>query len=146
VLNADGRVAEGFHWNDPADQRNVHDVLVSEGIRFGPDRRADASQRLKAADLADLIGEVVEPTPPEDERGLDWQWKRLLRYLRHFYEAPGGRLPEDGLRALAIQEGYDPRGIAGFYQGAASLRREGSYRVLTDAGRQLYEENRYRLD
>jgi hypothetical protein len=45
-----------------------------------------------------------------------------------------------------VQEGYDPRGVAGFYQGTASLRRDGTDRVLTEAGRQFYEENRHHLD
>jgi len=71
--------------------------------------------------------------------------QRMLRYLRHFYDAPEGRLHKDDARALAIKEGYDTRGVAGFYQGTASLQRDGSFRVLTEAGRQLYEENRHRL-
>jgi alkylated DNA nucleotide flippase Atl1 len=147
VLTADGRVADGFHWDDPSDLREVHSVLESEGIHFSPDRRADASQRLEADDLAEiLMGEVVPPASPEDDHGHDWQWRRMLRYLNHFYDAPEGRLHEDIARGLAVQEGYDPRGVAGFYQGTASLRREGSFRVITDAGRQVYEENRYRLD
>jgi uncharacterized protein with ParB-like and HNH nuclease domain/alkylated DNA nucleotide flippase Atl1 len=146
VLNTDGRVAEGFRWSDPADNRNVHEVLQSEGVRFGPDSRADPSQRLRADELAGLIGDVVEPIPAEEDREYGWRMQRLLRYLRHFYQAPESRLHEADARALAIQEGYDPRGVAGFYQGTASLRREGAYRVLTDAGRQLYEENRHRLE
>ena len=49
-------------------------------------------------------------------------------------------------RDLAVQEGYDPRGVAGFYQGTASLRKDGDYRVLTEAGRQLFDDyNRHRL-
>jgi alkylated DNA nucleotide flippase Atl1 len=146
VLNADGRVSESFRWSDPADTRDVHSVLKAEGVRFGSDRRADPSQRLRADDLAGLIGEVVEPVPPEEDREYGWRMQRLLRYLRHFYDAPAGRLHEDVARTLAIQEGYDPRGVAGFYQGTASLRRDGSFRVITDAGRLVYEENRYRLD
>lgn len=146
VLKAGGRVADAFRWSDPADARDIHEVLEVEGVRFGPDRRADPSQRLRADDLAALIGEVVEPVPAEEDREYGWRMQRMLRYLRHFYEAPEGRLHEDDARALAIQEGYDPRGVAGFYQGTASLRKDGSFRVLTDAGRELYEENRHRLD
>jgi hypothetical protein len=71
----------------------------------------------------------------------------MLRYLRHFYDAPGGRINQADARRLAAEEGYDPRGTAGFYQGAgASLRTEGADRVITDAGRQLYEEKRHVLD
>jgi alkylated DNA nucleotide flippase Atl1 len=146
VLNAEGRVAEAFRWSEPTDTRDIHEVLQSEGICFGADRRADPSQRLRADDLADLIGDVIEPVPAEEDREYGWRMQRLLRYLRHYYNAPERRLHKDAARALAIQEGYDPRGVAGFYQGTASLRREGSFRVLTDAGRQLYEENRHRLE
>jgi len=146
VLNADGRVAAGFYWPDPDDKRDVHQVLQSEGVRFGPDMRADPEQRLSADELAGLIGDVLEPVPPAEAADYAWRLKRSLRYLRHFYEAPGGRLHEDLARSLAKQEGYDPRGVAGFYQGTGSLRAEGSYRILTDVGRQWYEENRHQLD
>lgn len=146
VLNADRRVADAFRWGDPADTRDIHEVLQAEGIRLGPDRRADSAQRLRSDELADLIGEVLVPVPAEEDRQFGWRMQRTLRYLRHFYEAQEGRLHEDIARALAVQEGYDPRGVAGFYQGTASLRRDGAFRVLTDAGRQFYEENRHRLD
>jgi alkylated DNA nucleotide flippase Atl1 len=146
VLTADGRVAGAFRWSDPADTRDVNEVLKDEGIRFGPDLRADQSQRLRSEELADLIDEVLEPIPPEEERQYGWRMLRLLRYLRHFYDAPNGRLHEDAARALSIEEGYDPRGVAGFYQGTASLRKEGQSRMLTEAGRRLYEENRHQLD
>jgi uncharacterized protein with ParB-like and HNH nuclease domain/alkylated DNA nucleotide flippase Atl1 len=146
VLNADGSVADGFRWIDPADTRDIHEVLRAEGVRIGPDGRADPSQRLAGDDLAALIGEVVEPVPAEEDRHYGWRIQRSLRYLRHFYDAPDRRLHEDSARALAVQEGYDPRGVAGFYQGTASLRREGPFRVLTDAGRQFYEDNRHQLD
>lgn len=148
VLTADGRVADGFRWSDPEDDRNVHEVLRDEGVSFDSDQRADQSQRLRGEDLADLIGEAVEPIVAEEEREYGWRLARMLRYLRylrHFHEAPDGRLHESTARDLAIQEGYDPRGVAGFYQGNASLRKEGEYRVLTDAGREFYEENRHHL-
>jgi alkylated DNA nucleotide flippase Atl1 len=146
VLKADGRVAEEFRWTDPADTRDIHDVLAAEGIRFGADRRADPSQRLRAEELAGLIDDVWEPPPKDGDHPHGWRIQRTLRYLKHFYEAPDGRLPEEAARDLSVQEGYDPRGVAGFYQGTASLRREGTDRVLTEAGRQYYEENRHHLD
>lgn len=138
-------MAEAFRWSDPNDRRDVHEVLEAEGVRFDAGRRADPGQRLRSDDLADLIGEAIEPITPEEDREYGWRMLRLLRYLRHFYDAPGGRHHYSVARELAIQEGYDPRGVAGFYQGTASLRKDGDYRVLTDAGRQLYEDNRYRL-
>jgi alkylated DNA nucleotide flippase Atl1 len=116
VLNAEGRIAEAFRWSDPVDTRDINEVLQSEGIHFGPDRRADPSQRLRADELAGLIGEVIEPVPAEEDREYGWRMQRLLRYLRHFYDAPESRLHDDDARALAIQEGYDPRGVAGFYR------------------------------
>ncbi len=146
VLTSEGRVAEGFRWSDPRDHRDVREVLVTEGIRFRADGRAELAQRLRSDDLADLTGEAIEPITPEEDREYGWRMLRLLRYLRHFYEAPGRRLHYEVARDLAIQEGYDPRGVAGFYQGAASLRKEGDFRVLTDAGGQLYEDNRHRLN
>jgi uncharacterized protein with ParB-like and HNH nuclease domain/alkylated DNA nucleotide flippase Atl1 len=146
VLNADGRVASGFYWPDANDKRDVHQVLQAEGVRFGPNMHADPELHLGAEELAGLIGDVQEPVPPAEAADYTWRLKRSLRYLRHFYEAPEGRLNEDVARSLAKQEGYDPRGVAGFYQGTASLRAEGSYRILTDAGRQWFEENRHHLD
>jgi uncharacterized protein with ParB-like and HNH nuclease domain/alkylated DNA nucleotide flippase Atl1 len=146
VLTSEGRVAEAFRWSDPADDRDIHAVLETEGVRFGPDTRAAPSQRLRSDDLADLIGEAIEPLTAEEDREYGWRMLRLLRYLKHFYEAPGGRLHHTAARDLAIQEGYDPRGVAGFYQGTASLRKDGEVRVLTEAGRQLYEDNRHRLE
>lgn len=146
VLTADGRVADNFHWTDPTDTREIHDVLKAEGVRFRPDHTADPSQRLHAEELAALAGDVIEHVPPEEGRQHDWRLQRLLRYLRHFYDAPERRLAQDDARALALKEGYDPRGVAGFYQGTPSLRIDGAFRVLTDSGRQYYEDNRHRLN
>jgi alkylated DNA nucleotide flippase Atl1 len=146
VLNAEGRAAAAFRWSDPADTRDVYEVLKAEGVRFGPDGRADPSQRLRADDLADLVGEVVEAVAPDEDREHGWRMRRLLRYLRHFYEAAEGRLHRDAARDLAVKEGYDPRGVAGFYQGTPSLRKDGQFRVLTETGRKLFEENRNQLD
>jgi len=146
VLKSDGRVSADFRWTDLNDHRDVHDVLAADGVRFDADQRADQAERLRADDLAALIGEVIEPLPEDEDRHYGWRLERTLRYIRHFYEASDGRIDEERARALAVQEGYDPRGVAGFYQGTASLRREGSDRVLTEAGRQFYEENRHHLE
>lgn len=148
VLTAEGKVSPGFHWDDPEDERNIHEVLAAEGIEFGADGRAASAQRLRANDLAALIAAVLGSEGGEDEAEADYGWRfvRQLRYLRAFYEAQDSRLHEDQARALALEEGYDPRGVAGFYVGAnAKLRRVGEYRVLTDAGRHLFEENRHLL-
>jgi alkylated DNA nucleotide flippase Atl1 len=145
VLTADGMVSPGFQWTDPEDHRDVHQVLRADGVRFDHEGHADPAQRLSAEDLADLISDVLEPLPAEEDREYGWRKRRALRYLRHFYEAPDMRLHEDEARALAVQEGYDTRGTAGFYQGTASLRRDDRFRVLTDAGREFFEDNRHLL-
>lgn len=140
VLSLDGSVSDGFRWPDAEDDRDVFEVLKAEGVKLGADNRADPGQRLGPEALAGLINEIFEGT------STDWSWKRLLRYLRHFVEAPDNRLTEDEARSLAIQEGYSPGGVAGFYRGNGSLTVDGSFRLLTQGGKQLYEENKYRLD
>jgi uncharacterized protein with ParB-like and HNH nuclease domain/alkylated DNA nucleotide flippase Atl1 len=146
VLTSSGRVSEGVRWVDPDDARDIREVLRAEGIRFDETGRADPDQRLRAEDLAQLIGEIAELAPEED-REYGWRRRRWLRYIRHFYESPDGRLHMDDARKLAVSEGYDPRGVAGFYQGEnAALSKQGSYRVLTQAGREYFEEHRYLID
>jgi uncharacterized protein with ParB-like and HNH nuclease domain/alkylated DNA nucleotide flippase Atl1 len=146
VLSSSGRVAEGFRWLDPEDDRDIREVLRAEGVRFDDKGRADSSQRLRADDLAGLIGEMVE-SPAEEDREYGWRRRRWLRYIRHFYMSPEERLHEDEARALAVREGYDPRGVAGFYQGeSAALMKDGHDRVLTEAGREYFEEHRHLID
>lgn len=48
VLNAAGRPAAGFRWTDPTETRGQREVLEAEGVRFGPDGRADPGQRVNA--------------------------------------------------------------------------------------------------
>ena len=55
VLNAEGKVAEGFRWSG-VDLGDVHKVLGAEGVGFSPAGVADPTQRLSADDLADLLG------------------------------------------------------------------------------------------
>ena len=50
VLDANGRVSEGFQWGDPEDRRDPAKVLAEEGIGF-IDGRADPDARLDAAAL-----------------------------------------------------------------------------------------------
>ncbi|GAA2155337.1 DUF262 domain-containing protein [Actinomadura napierensis] len=75
VLTSEGRPAKGFHWHDPDDDRDVHDVLAKEGITFDESGRADLAQRISAAELAELLGlpgaedmqapEIVDVDPGE---------------------------------------------------------------------------------
>ena len=61
VLDFQGRVAEGFKWNDPERDLPAHDVLLAEGIVFDAEGRADPAQRLNALGLAQLIAAEFDP-------------------------------------------------------------------------------------
>ena len=50
----DGRLADGFAWADPDDDRDPSEVLKVEGIRF-IDGLADPEQRLVTEDLLALL-------------------------------------------------------------------------------------------
>lgn len=54
VLTSDGRVATGFAWSDPNDDRKPVDLLVEEGVRL-VGGVADSEQRLDSEALAMLI-------------------------------------------------------------------------------------------
>lgn len=54
VLTWDGRIAEGFAWTDPTDNRNPLDVLETEGVRF-TQGAADSEQKLATEDLLVLL-------------------------------------------------------------------------------------------
>ncbi len=92
------------------------------------------------------VPEANESVISQRDREPNWWMLRILSYLKHFYEAPDNRLHHVEAKKLAVQEGYDPRGIAGFYRTLAKLRKDGDYRVLTDAGREMYLSNRHQLD
>lgn len=55
ILTYNGTIPAGFRWTDPNDRRDPESVLRSEGVNF-PNGRADAGQRLKAAELQALAG------------------------------------------------------------------------------------------
>ena len=56
VLNADGRVSEGFYWGDPSDSRDPVEVLRAEGVSLDTDGRADPASRLDARALRERSG------------------------------------------------------------------------------------------
>ena len=56
VLNADGQVAEGFHWGDSSDTRDPIEVLRAEGVSMDADGRGDPAGRLDARALAKRSG------------------------------------------------------------------------------------------
>jgi alkylated DNA nucleotide flippase Atl1 len=68
VLDAHGRVADGFRWPSADDTRDVREVLEAEGVKFGSDGVADHSQRLRAYDLAQLVPYDLDPEEMEDLR------------------------------------------------------------------------------
>lgn len=57
VLGADGRIAAGFAWSDPADRRLPGDVLEAEGVRFASGV-ADPTQQLGTEQLASLLADT----------------------------------------------------------------------------------------
>jgi alkylated DNA nucleotide flippase Atl1 len=58
VLTWDGRLAEGFAWTDPDDDRDPRDVLEAEGIHF-IGVAAEPEQKLAVEDLLALLGETA---------------------------------------------------------------------------------------
>ena len=56
VLNADGRVSEGFYWGDPSDSRDPVEVLRAEGVSLDADGRADPASRLDPHALRERSG------------------------------------------------------------------------------------------
>lgn len=71
------------------------------------------------------------------------QWvaeaKKAWTFLKAVEEA-GGRLRPEQLSIIARKNGYDPRGLGGFYTGNGSLRRDDPYRVLTEVGRRYVRQ------
>ncbi len=86
VLNAEGKVADGFRWGSD-DQGDVRTLLTADGIHFTITGAADPAQRLTSDDLALLVadaegepeevGEVARPVP-----GGQATQTRAARFLR----------------------------------------------------------------
>lgn len=58
-MNVAGRVAPGFHWIDPDDDRDIRTVLETEGLVFDEDGRAVSERRMTAADLQERIANAM---------------------------------------------------------------------------------------
>lgn len=56
VLTHEGRIADGFRWADPNDDRDPALLLTADGVRLDGGR-ADAAQRLSSDELTDLLGD-----------------------------------------------------------------------------------------
>lgn len=59
VLTSDGRVSPGFRWPDGVDLGSPQELLTREGITFDTSGRANPTHRLRAAELAVLMGRDV---------------------------------------------------------------------------------------
>ena len=130
---------------------------VAASNQWGQDeilKRADELADRAIAIWPGPVAVVDVPGVPETDESVitqrdhepNWYMLRISRFLKHFYEAPDNRLHYAEVKRLAVQEGYKPQGIAGFYRTPAKLRKDGDYRVLTDAGREMYLSNRHLLD
>nr|WP_158225624.1 DUF262 domain-containing protein [Corynebacterium glutamicum] len=54
VLTSDGRIADGFRWNDTEDSRDPKDILAAEGVTFSG-AVADPEQKVDADELLEFI-------------------------------------------------------------------------------------------
>jgi len=63
VLSANGTVAEGFRWSDPASLDDPVKLLREEGVDFDEEGRASQAQRLTAYELIQLIDGEESETP-----------------------------------------------------------------------------------
>lgn len=61
VLTQTGVPSDGFHWTDPDDERDLHQVLVAEGLNFDSDGRADPAQHLPSSELTRLRKTAAHP-------------------------------------------------------------------------------------
>lgn len=120
----------------------VHDALA-KGERMARTISDSQLKELKQTHraLGGLI-DAVEKGKPQDGPAAtplmqEPQWvgayRKSWKFLKAVAEA-GGRLLPEQLSIIARKNGYDPRGLGGYYTGNGSLRREGRYRVLTEAG------------
>ena len=86
VLTASGRFSESFHWNDDRPE-TPRSVMEAEGVHFDESGVADASRRLRATDLAELLGidvngEVPAPSSADTPHQYTEQFWRTLRLIR----------------------------------------------------------------
>src|SRR5260370_23659228 len=107
--------------------------------RAEQERRFDVMERT----IDSLRRQVAELRHEYLGEGGNDSTRRALRFLKAFYDAPGHRLVASDASLAATAAGYDARGTAGFYTGKnGSLVTDGSWRVLTNSGRDWYEQFR----
>ncbi|MFC8373154.1 DUF262 domain-containing protein [Streptomyces sp. NPDC057239] len=96
VLTADGKISPAFRWVDVSDRPSPQELLTGEGVEFDPSGRANASQRLTAAELATLLGKDVaqpaahDPLPDGEDAAAAERFRAQLQ--EHWPEASAGVL------------------------------------------------------
>jgi alkylated DNA nucleotide flippase Atl1 len=136
VLGADGKPRPDFRWSDPADARNVRDVLAADGVRFQPNGAAYSSQRVSAAELASLIDVLDEDAMDADDGpavGLigqqEWGWERYSAELA----IPEDRLAVSRVLVDELSEVISEMGLPWqlvFRKGYVGFQRRGGYNTL----------------
>ncbi|MFI6481276.1 DUF262 domain-containing protein [Nonomuraea sp. NPDC050663] len=92
VLTKQGRVSEGFRWPDPDDDRDIHDVLRSEGVALDPNGSASLDQHVSARELAQLLGLPGAVDLTEGESGGEYDevgGEHAQRFVRQLNEHSG---------------------------------------------------------
>jgi len=136
VLGSDGKPRPDFRWTDPADPRDVADVLREEGIRFDRSGAASPSQRITAAELAVLIA-VLDEEQVEDAGEIstelfgqhEWSWERYSSELG---------IPEDRIAVAReavnlVSEAINAADLpwnAVYRKGYVPFQRPGGYNVI----------------
>ncbi|MBT2525993.1 DUF262 domain-containing protein [Streptomyces sp. ISL-99] len=67
VLNADGKVSDGFRWTPQSPGGDVRALLSADGIHFTLSGAADPAQRLTSDDLALLLSNPDDGSAEEEE-------------------------------------------------------------------------------
>lgn len=82
VLTVAGKISDGFRWPESRTE-TPRDLLESEGVTFDRNGSADPSRRLRAADLAELLGlEVETDVPAQTESAHPHQAELFWRTIR----------------------------------------------------------------
>jgi hypothetical protein len=119
----------------------MHSLTENQLTRL---RQAAESINLVLEELS--AGSHEHSAPPSSGGGAvpepKWvaEYRRTWRFLNELLER-GGTATAQELSNIARRNGYDPRGIGGFYNGpSAALRRDGNQRELSDAGKRFVRQ------
>jgi hypothetical protein len=76
----------------------------------------------------------------------NWADRRVARYLHAFVTAPEGKLHHTASWEAAAAAGYMTNGaIGGYFTYNGSLAHDGPCHVITDVGREVYEQRKHLL-